>query len=81
VSVSLSTHGTIVLEGDCPDADADLLLELLLSAPDADIDWQRCTGAHGAVLQVLMAAARPLRGPPDNAALARWVAPFRRGLS
>ena len=61
--------GTIVLEGHCASGDAEELLQLLLAAPSADVDWRACEGAHTAVVQVLLAARRPLRGPPRSAIL------------
>ena len=39
-------------------ADADVLLQHLLKDPDVPIDWGECSGAHGAVIQVLLAANR-----------------------
>jgi len=76
VSVSLSASGTIVLEGECPNEEAEFLLQLLLSAPGAAVDWRLCTAAHSAVIQVLLAATPAMLGPPAGAALARWVEPL-----
>jgi hypothetical protein len=61
--------GTIFLERHCAPGEAEELLQLLLAAPSADIDWRACEGAHTAVVQVLLAARRPLLGPPLNATL------------
>ena len=61
--------GTIVLEGHCASGDAEELLQLLLAAPSADVDWRACEGAHTAVVQVLLAARRTLLGPPRNPTL------------
>ena len=61
--------GTIVLEGHCASGEAEKLLQLLLEAPAADVDWRACEGAHTAVVQVLLAARRTLLGPPRNPAL------------
>ena len=61
--------GTIVLEGHCASGEAEELLQLLLEAPSADVDWRACEGAHTAVVQVLLAARRTLLGPPRNATL------------
>jgi hypothetical protein len=75
MSVSISASGTIVLTGDCMSEEAESLLQLLLSTPGATVDWRLCTSAHSAVIQILIAAAPPLQGPPACSALAQWVAP------
>jgi hypothetical protein len=54
----------IVLEGDCPAEDAEALLALLARQTEASVDWRLCDHAHTAVIQVLMASAARLRGPP-----------------
>jgi hypothetical protein len=74
VSVHPASNGTIVLEGSCPDDDAERLLQLLMSTPGAVVDWRLCETAHSAVIQVLLAVRPPLQGPPAGEALARWVA-------
>jgi len=75
MSISLSPGGTILLEGPSPSEDAELLLQLLLSNPKAVVDWRRCSAAHSAVIQVLMAAKPAMLGPPAGRALASWTAP------
>ncbi len=75
MSVSRAANGSIVLAGACPNEDAEPLLQLLLETPAAPVDWRRCTAAHSAVIQLLLAARPVVQGPPANAALARWVAP------
>jgi hypothetical protein len=75
VSVSLGADRQILLEGSCGSEDAESLLQLLLSMPGAVVDWQRCSMAHAAVLQVLLAARPTLRGTPRGEELARWVGP------
>ena len=66
----------IELAGHCPSEEAEQLVEHLLAAPDATVDWRACEHAHTAILQVLLAAGRPLRGPPKGAFLAQWVQPL-----
>jgi hypothetical protein len=73
MSISLSSSGTILVEGACPSEDAEPLLQLLLSTPGAVVDWRHCSAAHSAVVQVLMAARPIMLGPPAGAALARWM--------
>jgi hypothetical protein len=75
MSVSLGADGHIVLTGDCPNEEAELLLQMLVAAPGATVDWRQCTNAHAAVIQVLMAARPEFIGPPAGDALARWVQP------
>jgi hypothetical protein len=81
MSVSLSSNGTIVLEGDCGNEEAEILLQLLVSAPGATVDWRLCTAADSAVIQILLAASPPMQGPPAGSDLARWVSPALAGGS
>lgn len=74
MSVRRVDDQTIALEGFCPIEDAEPLLQLLLAAPAAAVDWRACVGAHTAVVQILIAANRNLMGPPDGF-LGRFVAP------
>jgi hypothetical protein len=67
--------GTVFLEGDCDAGEAEMLLGLMQLHPKAGIDWSRCRSAHTAVVQVLLAAGRPLSGQPEGEFLRRWVAP------
>lgn len=69
MTVRLVDAATIALEGACPVEDAEPLLQHLLAAPDAIVDWRACDDAHSAVLQVLLIARAPLRGPPRGALL------------
>ena len=73
-------NGVIELAADCPSEDAEALLAALLADPKVAIDWRACDRAHMAVVQVLLAAGRPVIGPPRGAFVARWVEPlFRTG--
>jgi hypothetical protein len=75
LTVVLHDASTIRLIGACPADDAETLLQLLLGNPAADIDWMGCESAHAAVIQVLLVAKRPLRGPPASLLLERFVGP------
>jgi hypothetical protein len=75
MTVRLSTAGAILLEGACPDEDAEALLEYLAAYPAAQVDWRACEAAHTAVIQVLMASGAQLLGPPRGQALRDWVVP------
>jgi hypothetical protein len=75
LTVVLHDASAIRLIGACPAEDAETLLQLLLGNPAAEIDWQGCESAHAAVLQVLLVAKRPLRGPPAGQFLNRFVGP------
>lgn len=69
-------EGTIRLEGDCRADEAEALLELLLFHPNATIDWSGCHWAHTAVVQVLLAAGRPVSGIPEDAFIRQRVLPM-----
>jgi hypothetical protein len=76
MTVELSTNGMVVLSGDCPHEEAEVLLQHLLAAPGATVDWRDCQTAHTAMIQLLMAARPKLLGPPAGAVLQRWVQPL-----
>ena len=67
---------TVVLEGECSLEDADRLQQALLAHPEASVDWRKCSGAHTAVVQVLLAARPAVWGLPQGPALRRFVSPF-----
>ena len=75
MTLGLRDH-TTELSGHCPSEEAEQLLAHLLAAPAATIDWRACEHAHTAVVQVLLAAGRSVRGPPKGAFLAQWVEPL-----
>lgn len=75
MSIRIGAGGTIELIGACGSEDAEPLLEHLLAASEATVDWRDCREAHTAVVQVLLAARPKLLGPPANAHLKAWVAP------
>ena len=64
MTVNLVGPKTIELSGNCPLEDAEVLFQSLLENEGAAVDWTKCEQAHTAVVQVLMASGRPLRGPP-----------------
>jgi hypothetical protein len=72
MTVRRDGDGVIVLDGECPVEDAEALLQLLQAQPEGPVDWSACTRLHTAVLQVLMAAAPPIRGECGDAFAARW---------
>jgi hypothetical protein len=65
--------GVIHLQGVCPIEDAEVLLRGLLEHPGTSVDWSGCEQAHGAVIQVLMAARPVLVGYPTNPFLRRHL--------
>ncbi len=75
MTIRLDELGKIRLVDDCQVEDADILLQKLLEAPGASIDWAGCTAAHAAVIQVLLAAGRVPKGVPKNAFLKSIVGP------
>lgn len=75
MTVVLHDASSIRLIGACPADDAEALLQLLLGHPAAEIDWRGCESAHAAVIQVLLVAKRPLRGPPAGPFLNRFIGP------
>ncbi len=75
MTVRVAASGFIELLGACTSQDAEPLLQLLLAAPEAPVDWRACRGAHTSVVQVLMAARPKLIGPPADTRLQRWIEP------
>jgi hypothetical protein len=76
MTVQVAGDGTILLTGNCPVEDAEALVRLLLADPAADIDWSACERAHTAVVQVLLASPRRMRGRPQMQFLRDWVEPL-----
>ena len=79
MTVRLADDGTIRLEGECPLEEAEVLLGHLLARTEAIVDWRQCEYAHTAVVQVLLASAAPLLGPPRDAFLREQVEPLLPG--
>jgi hypothetical protein len=65
----------IFLEEICAVEDADTLLAEIQSGA-AMFDWTGCTFLHTACLQLILASSLPMRGTPEDPALARWAAPL-----
>jgi hypothetical protein len=63
----------IVLEGQCPSEEAEMLLQRLLATPAAVVDLQRCESLHAAVIQVLLAAKPTLQLPSSDTPVGRWL--------
>jgi hypothetical protein len=82
MTVAINANSTIELTGDCPVEDAEVLLQHLLTVPNAKMDWRSCESAHAAVIQVLLVARALPLGPPKNAFLRDHVEPqLRRAAS
>ena len=73
MSVVRSDDGTIVLTGTCTVEEAEPLLQMLVAAPGASLDWRRCTHLHTAVIQVVFAARPKLSGPCGDAWVEKWL--------
>lgn len=71
----VASESGIALIGECPVEEAETLLRRLQDAPDATIDMAACGRLHMAVVQLLLAAGRPVRGVPDDPFLQRWLLP------
>ena len=75
MTVRLRDEAQILLEGDCPAEDAEVLLGHLLADPQATVDLRLCDHAHTAVVQVLLASRAELRGPSRGAFLRSMIDP------
>ena len=64
---------TIHLDGDCPVEDAETLLRFLHEPSARTIDWTGAGRLHTAVIQVVLAADRGVRGPCGDPFVARWI--------
>jgi len=79
MTVHLLDTGVIELTGACPSEDAETLLQQLLLAPDAQVDWRSCESAHTAVIQVLLLARPRMLGAAAGPGLREWVQPLLGG--
>ena len=66
---------SVALVGVCDAEDASPLVELLLEYREAAIDLRECERAHTSIVQLVLAARRPVAGPAGDAFLRRWVEP------
>ena len=65
-----------VFEGAVSVEEADALQAWLSAGPSRRVDLARCTHLHPASLQVLLSARVRPASPPDDPALAAWIAPL-----
>lgn len=80
MTIKLGDIGEVLLIGDCSVEDADELIQRLLEDPSVAVDWTKCTNAHTAIIQVLMAAGQLPKGVPKDPFLESMVGPaLRRG--
>ncbi|KAA0687634.1 hypothetical protein [Azospirillum brasilense] len=70
---------TARFEGACTVEEAIPLAEWLCAMEEPRLDLGGCTALHTALLQVLLAAGRPIAVPPEDAFLKGWVMPVLRG--
>jgi hypothetical protein len=76
MTVLKSSEGLLLLEGECPSDDAEILLQHLAAAPATTVDLRNCERAHTSVIQILLAAKPRLLGPPaTDTSLWRWTYP------
>jgi hypothetical protein len=73
MTVSLNEAGVIVLAGECPVEDAEILLQHLQARPVGPVDWSATGTLHTAVLQVLMAATPKLLGTCGDEFVRTWA--------
>jgi hypothetical protein len=73
MTVRLVGDAVIELDGVCSIEDADVLLQHLLTAPLAAIDWRSCDRAHAAVVQLMLVSKAKLIGPPRSEFLRNFI--------
>jgi len=76
MTIRLRTGDEIALQDACPVEDAATLLEYLVAAPGAIVDWSACDSAHTAVIQILIALRPTVRGRPRSPFLLTFIAPL-----
>jgi len=64
----------IVLSGDCPIEEAEILLNL----PDLPVDLSQAGHLHAAVFQALLARGARAIGPAGDQFVERWLRPLLR---
>jgi hypothetical protein len=79
VSVQL-IDGQAQLRGDCMVEDAEALLRILQENPSSTIDIKDCGRIHMAVVQVILAAHRPVLSVPANPFVREWLLPQLLGV-
>ena len=76
MTVQAKDEGIIELADRCEAEDAEILQRLLLAAPRSSVEWRRCSYLHTAVVQVLLARKPNMQGAPEDAFLAKHIAPL-----
>lgn len=72
MSVALK-HNAIVVVGDCGVEQAEMLLDLIISNPDAAVDVSAAGSLHTALWQVMFASRPSISGNPPDAFIRKWV--------
>lgn len=65
----------IILAGDCPVEDAEVLAHLLRDPSVEGIDWTGVQRIHTAVAQLVLQAGGAVAGPCGDSFVARWIEP------
>jgi hypothetical protein len=73
MTVKTGGAGAILLEGDCPVEDAEMLLNALLASPRRQVDWRGCLRLHTAVLQIVLASHPSMIGPCGDPFVEQWI--------
>ncbi|WP_380872431.1 hypothetical protein ACFB49_33670 [Sphingomonas sp. DBB INV C78] len=72
--MTVHLDGNIIrLSGRCLAEDAELLLTALREGPECVVDVDGVEKLHLAVVQILLATGRPVRGTPDNPVIAHHL--------
>jgi hypothetical protein len=74
-------QGRIALTGDCLIEEADALLSILDTSPDAPVDLSRAGHLHAAVFQALLARGARAIEPADDQFVERWLRPHLTGTA
>jgi len=76
MTVTVSADGVVLLQGDCPLEDAEVLLRFLSHDPETEVDWSNCENIHSAVVQVLMVGRPRIVGFPTDPIIRRYLGPL-----
>ena len=78
--MSVSFDGrAIVIAGECGAEEAETLLALVQSHPDAVVDIGQSGTVHTALWQVLLALSPRVIGEPANPFIRKWIMPALKG--
>lgn len=75
MTVRRNEDGIIVMEGQCPLDESEILFMLISESIDPVVEWSSCTEAHAAVVQVLLVTRPRLIGIPQGSFLRNFIAP------